>query len=275
MTLQIDTRVKLNNGIEMPYFGLGLYLAGKGQDTINAVKWGYETGYRLFDTAQFYHNEAELGQAINELGIDQSEVFVTTKLWTSNFDYDKALETVNVSYKKLDLEYIDLFLLHYPVSGKRLEAWRALEKIYDEGMVKSIGVSNFTIKHLEELFENSEITPVVNQVEFHPWLYQKDLLNFCNDHDVILQAYSPLVKGERINNSEISEFAKKYDKTNAQILIRWGLEHGLSVIPKSNNRERIKENADLFDFSISEEDIERLNALDEHYHCTWDPCYEK
>lgn len=273
--MQIDSKIKLNNGVEMPYFGLGLFRTGPGRKTIDAVKWAYESGYRLFDTAQFYHNEAELGDAIEEIGMNREEIFLTTKLWTSNFEYDKVLKTFNESFKNINSEYIDLFLLHYPVSGERLGAWKALEKIYDEGQVKSIGVSNFTINHLKELLENSSVIPVVNQVEFHPWLFQKELLQFCQENKIQLQAYSPLVKGQRVNNPEIVEIAKKYDKTPAQILIRWSLEHKVSVIPKSNNKNRIKENSNIFDFSINREDLGNLDALDEHYHCSWDPCNEK
>jgi diketogulonate reductase-like aldo/keto reductase len=264
----------LNDGNRMPQFGLGLFKAGPGSGTINAINWAFDFGYRLFDTAQFYHNEEETGQAIRGLDVDRSELFVTSKVWTANFGYDKTVASVRESMDKFKLDYLDLFLLHYPVTGKRIDSYHALEDLQQEGVIKSIGVSNFTIRHLDELLAECRTKPVVNQVEFHPWLYQKDLLEKCQSENILLQAYSPLVKGEKVNDHAVGKIAQKYNKTIPQILIRWGLQLGVGEIPKSSKKGRIEENASIFDFTISDEDMTYLNSMDEHYHCTWDPCDE-
>jgi diketogulonate reductase-like aldo/keto reductase len=271
MKLDINSIVKLNNDVEIPIFGLGTYLASEGQQAVNAINYALEAGYRHFDTAAFYFNEESVGKALRDSGYDRKELFVTTKLWNSDHGYDKALKAFDKSFKKLNLEYIDLYLIHWPVENLRNETWKALEKVYDEGLVKAIGVSNYTIRHIEELLGICEIPPTVNQVEYHPFLYQKELRDYCRSKEIVLESYSPLTKGNRINDENLAVIAKEYNRSPAQILIRWNLEQEVVVIPKSSNKERIIENASVFDFSIKPEDMERLNALNENYRCTWDP----
>jgi diketogulonate reductase-like aldo/keto reductase len=271
MSYTINSSVKLNNNVEMPYFGLGLYLAGSGNEPQDAAQWAFDAGYRHFDTAQIYGNEQDLGQALEALAIDRDEVFITTKVWRDNFGYAKTLKSVQESLKKLKLEYVDLFLLHWPVKGLRGESWRALEKVLDEGQARAIGVSNFMIWHLDELLPNCSVVPAVNQVEFSPYLYRKELLEYCIDKGIKLESYSPLTKARKLDDPPLVEIASKYNKTPAQILIRWVLEHDIIVIPKSTNEGRIKENAEVFDFSIKEEDMKVLNSMNIDLVTGWDP----
>lgn len=274
MTLTIESTLKLNNDVEMPRLGIGTWQIRDGRPVRRTLEWAFEAGYRHVDTAAMYGNERGVGQAIRESEIPREEIFVTTKLWNSDHGYDNALRAFDKSMKRLGLETVDLYLIHWPVSGAREETWRALERIYEEGRARAIGVSNYTTRHLEDLFKTANVAPTVNQVEFHPWLYQKDLLDYCNEHDIVLEAYSPLTKGERLDDPELQTFAEKYDKSPAQILIRWVLQHDMIVIPKSSNPDHIHANADVFDFEISEEDMCRIDAFDENYHCTWDPTGE-
>jgi diketogulonate reductase-like aldo/keto reductase len=271
--LTINSKVKLNNDLEMPYFGLGVYLMDPGEETWQAVSIALEAGYRLIDTAAMYGNERDVGLAIKESNILREEVFVTTKLWNSDHGYDRTLRAFDKSLKLLDMDYIDLYLIHWPVEGLRKETWRAMEKIYHNGRCRAIGVSNYTISHLTELLDCADVPPAVNQVEFSPFLYQKDLQDFCNSKNIRLEAYSPLTRTKKFNNSTIQKIAEKYQKSSAQIMIRWALQHEVIVIPKSSNRERIRENALVFDFSISAEDMETLNGLNQNYHVSWDPTH--
>ena len=274
MTLTIESTTTLNNGVEMPMLGLGTWQIRDGQPVRRAIEWALEAGYRHIDTAAMYGNERGVGQAVRESGIPREEIFVTTKLWNDDHGYDQALRAFDESLRNLDLDYVDLYLIHWPVPGTRKETWRALEKIHKEGRAKAIGVSNYTIRHIEDLLGSAEVAPTVNQVEFHPWLYQQDLLEYCREHEIQLEAYSPLTKGNRLDNPRVGEIAEKYGKSPAQILIRWALEHDVVVIPKSSDKQHIQDNADVFDFEISEEDMCRLDDLDEDYRCTWDPTSE-
>ena len=269
--IHIDTKIKLNNGIQMPLFGLGTYQAQPGKQTKQAVLYALEIGYRLIDTAAMYENEEAVGQAVRESGIPREEIFVTTKLWNADHGYDKALAAFDESLKRLGLSYIDLYLIHFPVEVLRNESWKALEKILEQGKCKSIGVSNYMIWHLEELFKNSSTIPVVNQVEFNIYLYLKDLLEFCNSHKIVLEAYSPLTKGHKLSDPKLGEVALKYSKTPAQILIRWALQKGTIVIPKSSKKRRIKENAEVFDFEITPDDMDLLDSFNENLRTSWDP----
>jgi len=271
VSLNINSKIKLNNGVEIPILGLGTYLADQGKQALQAIEFALEAGYRHFDTAAFYFNEESVGRAIRESSIDRKEIFVTTKVWNSDHGYEKTLKAFNLSMKKLDIEYVDLYLVHWPVEGLRSETWRALEKLYEEGLCRAIGVSNYTIQHLDELLEECRVEPAVNQVEYHPFLYQRKLRDYCRSKNIALESYSPLTKGQRINDRHLTEIAKKYNKSNAQILIRWNIEQEVVVIPKSSNKERIIENSKVFDFTIKPEDMEKLNALNEGYRCTWDP----
>ncbi|MFW9803641.1 MAG: aldo/keto reductase [Candidatus Thorarchaeota archaeon] len=270
MALSMDSTIELNTGVKIPVFGLGTYLS-TGAGTSTLVEGALELGYRHIDTAAFYENEREIGEAVRKSGFDREEIFITTKLWNDDHGYDNALAAFEASLDKLGMDYVDLYLIHFPVYGKRQESWRALERILENGGAKAIGVSNYMEWHLNELLDHCESAPTVNQVEFHPFLYQKHLLDFCNSKNIRLEAYSPLTKGRRLNDKKLTDVAREYDRTPAQILIRWSLQHNLIVIPKSSNLDRIKENADVFDFSISNEDMERLNALDEDFRSSWDP----
>lgn len=269
--IEIDTRVKLNNGVEMPLFGLGTYGTQSGKEAQKAVLHALKAGYRLIDTATFYENEKDVGEALKKSDISREEVFITTKLWNSDHGYDTAIAACKESLKRLGLSCIDLYLIHWPVQGLRNETWNAFETLLEEGYCRAIGVSNYMIWHLEDLFESSSTVPAVNQVEFSPYLYQKDLLEFCRSHSIQLEGYSPLTKGLKLHDPNLVEIAAKYSKSPAQILIRWTLQREVVVIPKSVKRERIYENTNVFDFAISQEDMGALDSFHENLHMSWDP----
>jgi len=271
MKRDINHRIKLNNGIEIPQFGLGVYLTKSGSECVNAVTWALEAGYRHIDTAKAYGNESEVGEAVRNSGIKREDIFITTKLWNDDHGYESALKAFDKSLKTLNVDYIDLYLIHWPVKGKRKDSWKAFEKIYESGYCRSIGVSNYQINHLEELFSYANVLPVINQVEFSPYNYQKDLLDFCNKNKIILEAYSPLTRMQKLDDPKVLTIAKKHYKTVAQVLIRWAIEHEIVVIPKSAHKERIIENANVFDFSLDESDMKILNNLDEGFRVSWDP----
>ncbi|MGD8414632.1 MAG: aldo/keto reductase [Candidatus Latescibacterota bacterium] len=271
MKKSIETRVTLSHGGAIPVLGLGVYQAGPGSETVNAVKWALEAGYRHIDTAAMYGNEKEVGSAIKASGVPREDIFVTTKLWNSDHGYDRAIRAFDDSLKKLGIGYVDLYLIHWPVEGLRDQSWRALETLLDEGKAMSIGVSNYTARHLEELLDSCNTPPAVNQVEFHPFLFQSELLQFCRSNYICLEAYSPLTKGNKLGDRRLVSIAGRYGKSVAQILIRWAIQHDVVVIPKSSNKSRIEENARVFDFEISEEDMSSLDGLNEDLHITWDP----
>jgi len=271
MALSINSKVTLNNGVEMPYFGLGAYALRSGMGARQAVRYALEVGYRKVDTAAFYDNERQVGQGVRESGIPREEVFVITKVWNGDQGYESTLRAFERSAEALDLGPIDLYLIHWPLEGKREQTWRALAELYEQGKCRAIGVSNYTIQHLEALLEESAVVPAVNQVEFNPFVYQRDLLAYCQEHGILLEAYSPLTKGRRLSDPTLTAVADKYGKTSAQILIRWALQHGVAVIPKSARKARIRENAAVFDFEIGEQDMARLDALDQSYRVSWDP----
>ena len=293
MEFTIETKIKLNDGHLMPQLGLGVWQTRAGATCEAAVLAALEAGYRHIDTAAMYGNEESVGAAIAMSAIPRENIFVTTKLWNS--DHGNPELALDTSLRKLKLDYVDLYLIHYPVRERR-ESWRALEALRAEGKARSIGVSNFTIRHLTELLADTKIVPAVNQVEFHPYLYQRHLLDFCDAKGIVVEAYSPLTKGERLNDPKLVAVAKKYSKagpqpaaswsrlplvdrlsrrpetkSTAQILIRWALQHGLVVIPKSANRRRIFEDADVFDFEITVEDMQLLDRFNENLRTCWDP----
>lgn len=251
----------LNNGVEMPYFGLGVYQSEDGSEVINAVKWALEAGYRHIDTASIYKNEEGVGQAIKESSIDRDEIFVVSKVWNSDQGYESTLKAFDDSLKRLQLDYLDLYLVHWPVAGKYKETWRALEHLYNEKKVRAIGVSNFLQHHLEDLLPETNIIPMVNQMEFHPYLVQQDLIDFCDKNTIQYEAWSPMMQGEIFQMDEFKQLAKKYDKTIAQIVLRWDLQKGVVTIPKSSKKDRIIANADIFDFELSDEDVSRLDGM--------------
>lgn len=267
----IKGTVTLNNGIKMPYFGLGLYNIPDGKPIIEVINYALELGYRLFDTASMYANEKGVGIAINNSAIPREEIFITTKVWNSEQGYDNTLRAFDSSLKRLGLEYVDLYLIHWPVKNKYKETWKALEKIYKEGRARSIGVSNFLIHHLKDILDNCEIVPSVNQIEFHPFLIQPELLEFCKKHDIQVEAWSPLMHGRIFDEPLLKEIAKKYNKTIAQIVLRWDLQKDVITIPKSSNKERIKSNSEIFDFELSEEDMKAIDSLDRNYRIGADP----
>lgn len=271
MELTLQSTVKLNNGVELPRLGLGVFRAPRGEVTRQAVLAALAAGYRHIDTARIYGNERDVGAAVRGSGLPREDIFVTTKLWNEDQGYDSALRACERSLKDLGLEYVDLYLVHWPVPGRRLESWRALEKLLAEGKCRAIGVSNFLEHHLDELLGKARVVPAVNQVEQHPFLYQPALLRYCADKGIAVEAYSPLTKGLRLGDPRVVELARKYGKSPAQVLIRWCLEHGLVVIPKSVHAERIRENASVFDFSLSPEDLRRLDGLNEDLYTGWDP----
>jgi methylglyoxal/glyoxal reductase len=269
--LNIKSTVKLNNNVQIPVLGLGVYQTPPGKVTQNAVKSALKVGYRHVDTARIYGNEADVGQAVRETGLRREDLFITTKLWNSDQGYDSTLRACEASLKRLGLSYLDLYLIHFPVPEVRDESWKAMETLLKKGICRAIGVSNFTIRHLEELLNESEVAPAVNQVEFHPFLYQIQLLEFCQKKRIQVEAYSPLARGERFKHPTLAALAKRYTRTPAQIMIRWGLQHGLVVIPKSTREERIRENKQVFDFEISAVDMKTLDSLNEDLRLNWDP----
>ena len=271
MQATIEPVAKLNNAVMIPCLGLGVYQSPPGQTTQRAVEYALKIGYRHIDTARIYNNESDVGTALRKSGIKREEVFITTKLWNSDHGYDKALRACDESLRRLGLKYLDLYLIHWPVPEIRNESWQALVQLLKDGKCRSIGVSNYTIQHLTEQFDKSEIAPMVNQVEFSPFLYQKQLLDYCEKNKIRVEAYSPLTQGEKLNHQKIQQIAKRHDKTPAQVLIRWSLQHNLVTIPKSVREERIKENSQVFDYNLTNDDMRILDSLNENFRNSWDP----
>ena len=267
--------IALSNGISIPRLGLGVYQSGRGRATEDAVGWALEAGYRHVDTASMYGNETEVGAALKgafATGLLRREhVFVTTKLWNSDHGYDEALRAFDASLRRLGLDQIDLFLLHWPVPGRRLHSWRALERIIGEGRCRAIGVSNYMVHHLDELLSHAKIPPAVNQIELHPWCQQRDVAAFCETHGIAIVAYSPLTKGVKLNDPRLAAVARQAHRTPAQVLLRWSLQKNFVTIPKSAKRQRIIENAAIFDFALNAEQMAKLDRFNEERHLTWDP----
>jgi methylglyoxal/glyoxal reductase len=261
MPTSLKSTTRLHNGVEMPWFGLGVYKVKEGSEVIESVKAAIKNGYRSIDTAAIYENEEGVGQAIRESGVPREELFITSKVWNSDQGYESTLQAYETSLKKLGLEYLDLYLIHWPGKDKYKETWKALEKLYKEGRVRAIGVSNFQIHHLEELLKDAEIKPMVNQVEYHPHLQQKELLAFCQKEGIQLEAWSPLKQGQLLQEPTLTEIAEKYGKTTAQVILRWDLQTKVVTIPKSIKEQRIIENANIFDFELSQEDMEKIASL--------------
>ncbi|MBM9545908.1 aldo/keto reductase [Leptospira sp. 201903074] len=268
--LKITSTLESNQSISVPQLGLGVWKS-RPKECLEAVKSALSLGYRHIDTAAIYGNEADVGTAIKESGVSRNDIFLVTKLWNADQGYDTALRAIDVSLKKLGTDYVDMYLIHFPVSGKRNESWKALEKIKAEGKAKSIGVSNFMVPHLEELLKETGTVPAMNQVEYHPFLQDTKLKEYCIQKGILLEAYSPLAHGQKLEDSRITKLANQYKKSNAQILIRWSLQAGHVVIPKSKNPERIRENADVYDFVLSEADMKEIAGWNEDFRTCWDP----
>lgn len=262
--------IDLRNGTKIPAIGLGVYQTPPGEVTRRAVLDALALGYRHVDTARIYDNEKDVGEAIRRSDLARDEVFVTTKLWNSDHGYDKTLRACEASLKRLGLDYVDLYLVHWPVARNRKDTWRAMIELKKSGKARTIGVSNFMVKHLEELLD-ADVVPEVNQIELHPFLYPKDVTDLCAKHGIVVEAYSPLTRGERIDDPRITTIAKKLGRTNAQVLVRWGIQHGWVSLPKSKRKARIEENGDVFGFEIPGEDMRTLDALHEDLHTCWDP----
>ncbi|MCA1039231.1 aldo/keto reductase [Bacillus infantis] len=271
MPKSLQDTTKLHNGVEMPWFGLGVFKVQEGTEVIDSVKAAIKNGYKSIDTAAIYGNEEGVGQAIKESGAQREELFITTKVWNSEQGYDSTLAAFDESLSKLGLEYVDLYLIHWPVKGKYKDTWRALEKLYKDGRVRAIGVSNFHVHHLEDLLETAEIVPMVNQVEYHPHLAQLELREFCKQKGIQLEAWSPLKQGQLLDEPVITEIAEKHKKSPAQIILRWDLQNEVITIPKSVKEHRIIENADIFDFELSSEDMEKIDALNKNERVGADP----
>ncbi|MEV5038071.1 aldo/keto reductase [Bacillus sp. AFS026049] len=264
MISNIGETITLHNGVKMPQLGFGVFKVKNGNETVESVKKAVEVGYRAIDTAAIYENEEGVGQAIRECGVPREELFITSKVWNTEQGYDTTLKAFEDSLNRLGLEYLDLYLIHWPGKDKYLETWRALEKLYKDGKVKSIGVSNFHIHHLENLLANSEVKPVVNQIELHPLLTQVEIRDYCAKHEIKIESWSPLGRGNLLEEPTINHIAKKHGKSSAQVLIRWHLQHDLVVIPKSITPSRIKENAQVFDFSLSLNEMNQIDALNKN-----------
>lgn len=263
MGLTLQSHAILNNKVEIPRLGLGVYQTAIGETTLRAVRYALKIGYRHIDTAWLYGNEADVGRAVRESGIRREEIFITTKIWDSDQGYDSTLTACERSLRRLGLSFIDLYLIHWPVHAKSKDTWKAMIQLLKDGKARAIGVSNYEILDMQEILQNFDTVPSVNQVEFHPFLYQEQLLQFCKNNHIQLEAYSPLTRAEKLNHATVKTIAQKYDKTAAQILIRWGLQHDLVVIPKSIHEKRIKENSEVFDFQLEEQDMKLLNSLNE------------
>jgi len=269
MNLQ-STRT-LANGVEMPIFGLGVYKMTDPQETIEAITKALQVGYRAIDTASLYYNEEQVGEAIRHSGVAREDLFVTTKVWNSDQGYDNTLKAFETSLKKLNMDYVDLYLTHWPVEGKYPDTYRAIERLYEEKLIRVPGVSNHHAHHLEQLLRSANVPPMVNQVEAHPYLSQEPLRAFCREHQIAVTAWSPLGRGGVLQDETIVKIAEKYGKSAAQVVLRWHLQHNIMVIPKSVTPSRIEENANIFDFVLSSEDMTVIDGLNRNQRFGKDP----
>ncbi|MGG0936867.1 aldo/keto reductase [Brevibacillus centrosporus] len=275
MTKHLQDTTTLYNGVKMPWLGLGVFKVEEGAEVVDAVRTAIRNGYRSIDTAAIYGNEEGVGEGIRlgmkDAGIAREDLFITSKVWNSDLGFESTLAAYETSLKKLGLDYLDLYLIHWPVEGKYKEAWRALETIYKEGRVKAIGVSNFHVHHLEELMKDAEMKPMIDQIEFHPRLTQKELQAFCRENGIQMEAWSPLMQGQLLDHPVLKEIAERHQKSVAQVIIRWDLQNGVVTIPKSIKEHRIVENADVFNFELSADDMAKIDALNENLRVGPDP----
>ncbi|MEQ1566932.1 MAG: aldo/keto reductase [Myxococcota bacterium] len=263
--------LRLRDGTSIPRVGLGVYQTPRGEVTHDTVRTALQLGYRHIDTAKIYGNEADVGRAVLESGLPRSEVFVTTKLFNDDHGYDRTLKAFDKSLAKLGLDYVDLYLIHWPVRGRRLDSWRALEALHADGRARSIGVSNFLVPHLEELLASCRTPPAVDQIELSPFLQRRDTTALCAANGIAIEAYSPLTRGQRLDHPVLAQVASEVGRTVAQVLLRWGLQHGAVVLPKSVRPERLRENLAVFDFELTEAQVATLDALEEGKATGWDP----
>lgn len=265
------TTIRLASGHSIPQLGLGVWQSPQGAPTRDAVTAALRLGYRHIDTARVYRNEPDVGAAVRESDIPRDQIFVTTKLWNDDQGYDSTLRAFDKSLERLNIEYIDLYLIHWPVAGKRLDSWRALEKLHADGRARSIGVSNFLVPHLQELVATAKTPPHANQIELSPFLQRRPTVELCKKLGIAIEAYSPLTRGEKLGDPVVAAIAREIGKTAAQVLLRWSVQHGYIVLPKSVRAERIAENGAIFDFTLSDEQMSRLDALEENLVTGWDP----
>lgn len=263
-------RLRLNNGAYIPALGLGTYKL-EGRQAYGPVSDALTCGYRHIDTASFYGNEEWVGKAVHDSRVPREDVFITSKVWNTEQGYHETLQAFDRSLKKLGTDYLDLYLVHWPVTGKRLETYKALERLYRDGRVRAIGVCNFTIRHLQELYVACQVLPAVNQVEMSPFLHQKDLLTHCQTRDLLVTAFSPFARGQTLKDGTLMEIGARHGKTPAQVIVRWSLQKGMAVIPRSSNKDRISQNSQVFDFSLDREDMVRLDVLHNGLRTTTDP----
>lgn len=261
----------LADGQKMPQQGFGVYKLTDSATFTQTIKDAYEDGYRLFDTAQMYGNEADLGTALKSLNVDRDDYFITTKVAEKNQGYQSAIDSVKVSLRKLQLDYVNLLLVHWPINGHFFETWQAFEDMKKEGLTKSIGVSNYGMVHLQYLATQAHEMPVVDQLECHPWLSEKPMIDFNNQHHIVTQAWAPLGRGRIFEEPIIKSLAEKYSKSPAQIILRWHLQNGLSFIPKSAHAARIKQNADIYDFQLTSDDMKQMNSINKNVRISQEP----
>ena len=274
--MDLTTTQTLNNGVAIPQLGLGVYRSPNGAETVETVRYALQHGYRHVDTARIYHNEMDVGAGLRASGVPREQVFVTTKLWESDQGYDSAIAAYKESLRLMGLDYVDLFLIHWPLPGKRRYSWMALETLLEEGRVRAIGVSNYLVRHLEELLSHARYTPAVNQIELSPYNYEqrRPTLELCAAQGIAVEAYSPLTKGQKLGDPRLAAIGAAHGVAPAQVLIRWGLQKGAVVLVKSNRPERIRQNADVYDFALSAEDMARLDTFNENLATGWDPTNE-
>ena len=271
MSTTAKTTITLNNGVEMPLLGLGVFQSGDGQEVINAINWAFATGYRLIDTAASYGNEEGVGAAVRNSAIPREQIFVTTKVWNSAQREDRVLAAFDESLAKLGLAYVDLYLVHWPVAGKYKATWRHLEALMATGRVRAIGVSNFMPHHLDDLMQDATITPAVNQIEYHPRLQQPELIAACRNYGIVPQAWSPIMKGRVMDIPELVEIGRRHGKNAVQITLKWMLQQQISTIPKSAREGRIRDNGDLFDFTLTDAEMAQISSLDKGQRVGPDP----
>jgi len=278
-----EKKLTLSNGVEIPILGFGTYKIEDDKVAVNSVREAIKTGYRHIDTASFYKNEENVGNGIREglkhTGLKRKDIFVTTKVWNTEQGYENTLNAFSNSLQRLNMDYVDLYLIHWPVTkdyadewqSRIKETWKAMEKLYNEGKIRAIGVSNFLVHHLEELISGCEIEPMVNQIEFHSGHNQKETVEFCKKHEIVVEAWSPLGRGVILENEFLSEIAKRYNKTIAQICIRWIIQQDIVALPKSVTQKRIKSNFEIFDFELSREDMDKITNMEPAGYTGSDP----
>ncbi|KMM38365.1 aldo/keto reductase [Guptibacillus hwajinpoensis] len=265
------TTTTLHNGVEMPTLGLGVWKMENNDEVKTAVQAAIDAGYKAIDTAAAYKNEEGVGAAIKDSSTPREDLFITSKVWNDDQGYESTLKAFEDTVTKLGVDTLDLYLIHWPVEGKYKETWKAMEKLYKDGRIRAIGVSNFHPAHLEDLMKDAEIKPMVNQVEFHPLLNQQELRDYCNQHSIQMEAWSPLAQGKLLDNDVVKQIADQHGKSTAQVIIRWDLEHEVVTIPKSSNPERIKQNFDVFDFELTKDNIRAIDELNQNERMGPDP----